>query len=63
MAMTHDQRLIIDYLDEIEPYSKEELAFELGIGIERVGIALAALEAKSEVVRDTSTQPTSYRRA
>ncbi len=62
MAMTHDQKIIFEYLDEIEPYTKEELAFELGIGEERVGIALAALVSKTSVVRDPSTQPASYRR-
>jgi predicted transcriptional regulator len=62
MAMTHDQRIIYEYLDEVEPYTKEELAFELGNGEERVGIALQALVQKSAVVRDSTTIPATYRR-
>lgn len=62
MAMTHDQQIIFEYLDEIEPYTKDELVFELGIGEERVGIALSALVQKSQVVKDATTIPTGYRR-
>jgi len=62
MAMTHDQKIIFEYLDEIEPYTKEELAFELGIGVERIGIALEAMVQKTQVVRDPRTQPVTFRR-
>lgn len=62
MAMTHDQQIIFEYLDEIEPYTKDELVFELGIGEERVGIALSALVQKTQVVKDATTIPTGYRR-
>lgn len=62
MATTHDQQIIFEYLDEIEPYTKDELVFELGIGEERVGIALSALVQKTQVVKDATTIPTGYRR-
>jgi len=62
MAMTHDQREILNLLDEIEPYTRDEIAHALDIGEERVGIALQALIQTSKVVKDANTKPDGYRR-
>lgn len=60
--MTNDQKMVFEVLEKNSGLTKDEIAARLGIGVERVAVALAYLASQQAVVRDTSEVPARFRR-